>query len=284
MKTPKFLSKLSAVLTPRPKKKLQATARAARHTMEDYDAEEPTTKLSSAFIVVLILHVVAVGGIYAFNSIKASRRDRDTVSKPAEVVAPVAKNAPSADKAVPQEKAPAAVNAAAANRKVEPANPAVAPAPPAAANATIAANAGNAGNAGKPVATRHQVKSGENLTKIAIAYRTTAAEIMAANQLKEGAVLRQGQSLIIPPAKTAVSGAEAQKTTATPATTAAPKATDVPPTRTTPGLYTVKKGDTMTSIAKIYGLSVEELSKANKNTDPKKLQLGQVLKLPPRKG
>src|SRR6188508_1020488 len=90
MKTPKFLSKLSAVLTPRPKKKLQATARAARHTMEDYDAEEPTTKLSSAFVVVLILHLVAVGGIYAFNSIKASRRDRDPLNKPAEVVASAA--------------------------------------------------------------------------------------------------------------------------------------------------------------------------------------------------
>src|ERR1700761_2709611 len=84
MKTPKFLSKLSAVLTPRPKKqRLQATARAARRPMDDYDEEEPTTRLSSAFIVVLILHVVAVGGIYAFNSIKASRKEREAVVTPA---------------------------------------------------------------------------------------------------------------------------------------------------------------------------------------------------------
>jgi LysM repeat protein len=286
MKTPKFLSKLSAVLTPRPKKKLQATARAARHTMDDYDdVEEPTTKLSSAFIVVLILHVVAVGGIYAFNSIKASRRDREAISKPAEVLAPVAsKNAPSADKAASQEKAPAApaaANALAANRKVEPANPAVAPVLPAAANAATTAN-----TAKPPAVRRHQVKPGENLTKIAIAYQTTAAEIMAANQLKEGAVLRQGQSLVIPSGKTAANGADAPKTaanTATPANTATTPKADVPATRTTPGTYTVKKGDTMTSIAKSHGLSLEELTKANKNTDPKKLQLGQVLKLP-RKG
>src|SRR5277367_2925561 len=82
MKTPKFLSKLSAVLTPRPKKRLQATtARAARRPMDDYEDEEPTTKLSSAFVVVLILHVVAVGGIYAFNSIKASRKDHDLAAQ-----------------------------------------------------------------------------------------------------------------------------------------------------------------------------------------------------------
>jgi len=84
MKKPKFLIKLSAVLTPRPKKRLQATARAARPAMDNYDDEEPTTKLSSAFVVVLILHVVAVGGIYAFNSIKASRKEREAAVAPAD--------------------------------------------------------------------------------------------------------------------------------------------------------------------------------------------------------
>src|SRR5580658_6325207 len=79
MKTPKFITTLSAILKPRPKKRLQATARAARRPVDDYDDEEPTTKLSSAFVVVLILHVVAVGGIYAFNSIKASRRNHEQV-------------------------------------------------------------------------------------------------------------------------------------------------------------------------------------------------------------
>ena len=50
-----------------------ATARRAP-AADDYYDEEPKTNLSSAFVVVLILHVVAVGGIYAFNSIKAARR------------------------------------------------------------------------------------------------------------------------------------------------------------------------------------------------------------------
>jgi N-acetylmuramoyl-L-alanine amidase len=55
---------------------------------------------------------------------------------------------------------------------------------------------------------------------------------------------------------------------------------NVPATKTTPGLYTVKRGDTLTSIAKSLGVSLDDLSKANKITDPKKLQLGQVLKVP----
>ena len=91
MKTPKFLSKLSAVLTPRPRKRLNAAtaaARPSRRAMDSYDEEEPTTRLSSAFIVVLILHVVAVGGIYAFNSIKASRKDREMTTQVADPAPP----------------------------------------------------------------------------------------------------------------------------------------------------------------------------------------------------
>ena len=92
MKTPKFFSKLSAVLSPRPKKKLQASARAARRPMDDYDEdEEPTTNLSSAFVVVLILHVVAVGGIYAFNSIKQSRKGHEPVAAQTEQAATASK-------------------------------------------------------------------------------------------------------------------------------------------------------------------------------------------------
>ncbi len=256
MKTPKFLSKLSAVLTPRPKKRLQATARAARPAMDAYDEEEPTTKLSSAFIVVLILHVVAVGGIYAFNSIKASRRDRGVATA---AVAPATAPAPGKTAKPTEKTAPAAVQPPATTaRSVE----AAAPAPV------------------KPVTGKqYEVKSGDNLTKIAFAYGVSATDIMAANQLKEGAVLRPGQMLAIPAAKAPAKPVTAETSTAA----AAAKPTDIPPTKTTPVLYTVKKGDTLTSIARHFGLTTTDLTKVNKITDPKKLQLGQVLKVPPRK-
>jgi LysM repeat protein len=50
-----------------PRKKLRA---AAKYAEEDYSAEEPNVKLSRAFVVVLLLHVVAVGGIFAFSALK----------------------------------------------------------------------------------------------------------------------------------------------------------------------------------------------------------------------
>jgi LysM repeat protein len=54
----------------RPKKKKLMAATARRPREADF-TEEPNVKLSSAFIVVLVLHIVAVGGIYAFNALKA---------------------------------------------------------------------------------------------------------------------------------------------------------------------------------------------------------------------
>ena len=55
------------------KDRLQAvTRRMSQRVAEEY-AQEPGIKLSSAFLVVLVLHVVAVGGIYAFNSIKTHK-------------------------------------------------------------------------------------------------------------------------------------------------------------------------------------------------------------------
>ena len=55
-----------------PRKKLRAAGQrsVAKYAEEDYSAEEPNVKLSRAFVVVLLLHVVAVGGIFAFSALK----------------------------------------------------------------------------------------------------------------------------------------------------------------------------------------------------------------------
>jgi LysM repeat protein len=68
MKIPKLL----------PRKKLRssvAARRSLRASTETYeDMEEPNMKLTRALLIVLILHVVAVSGIVAFNAIK-TRQD-----------------------------------------------------------------------------------------------------------------------------------------------------------------------------------------------------------------
>jgi LysM repeat protein len=61
------------------RKKLRSAAqRAAKYAEEDYSADEPNVKLSRAFVVVLLLHIVAVGGIFAFSALK----DHQTSSAP----------------------------------------------------------------------------------------------------------------------------------------------------------------------------------------------------------
>ena len=44
--------------------------------------------------------------------------------------------------------------------------------------------------------------------------------------------------------------------------------------------YTVVKGDNPYKIAKKFKITPEELMKANNITDPKKIQIGQKLKIP----
>ena len=55
------------------KKKLRAatTRRATASGAEFDDPSEPNMKLSRALLIVLLLHVVAVAGIIAFNAIKS---------------------------------------------------------------------------------------------------------------------------------------------------------------------------------------------------------------------
>src|SRR5436305_10104007 len=57
------------------KKVLAATARRASSAGMDFEGiPEPNMKLSRALLIVLLLHVVAVSGIIAFNAIKTRER------------------------------------------------------------------------------------------------------------------------------------------------------------------------------------------------------------------
>ena len=71
------------------KKKLRASVaarRSLRASAETYDnMDEPNMKLSRALLIVLILHVVAVSGIVAFNAIK-TRQDSFVKGGSAEAV------------------------------------------------------------------------------------------------------------------------------------------------------------------------------------------------------
>jgi len=60
--------------TARPKLRARAATAETDYDIEDYeDAGEPSMRFSHALFVVLILHVIAVAGVFAFNSIKAGQ-------------------------------------------------------------------------------------------------------------------------------------------------------------------------------------------------------------------
>src|SRR6059036_1222812 len=81
-----------------PRKKLRATA--ARRSLglpDEMDYEqmsEPNMKLSRALLIVLVLHVVAVAGIIAFNTIKTRERAEISKAQPSATPAPAASASP----------------------------------------------------------------------------------------------------------------------------------------------------------------------------------------------
>lgn len=98
----------------------------------------------------------------------------------------------------------------------------------------------------------YKVKSGDSLWKIANEYNTTAETLKQINNLKTN-VLTINQQLFIP------------KNTTT--------------DNKNGNIYTVKKGDTLSTIADKYNISVQDLKKAN-NLSTDFLSIGQVLTIP----
>lgn len=345
-----------------------ATMHAPEEEFEDY-GPEPNMKLSHAFVAVLLLHGVAVGGLYAFNTMKADKassaktaRSTESVSSqkqssidqgsgnasgsgsgpsgepPASSKAPlIAKvsEAPKAVKAVtesaarqtkPTSTASTAVNTAprgflasaksmigktvgasgigaaavATSSAQEPAT-ATSPASQASQPSRVAVSSGI-----PETANTYMVKAGDTLTRIASSLGVAIPELEKVNGMTEKSVLQVGQILKVPTkvmsqavtdvsaqagkvvesvqqAPAAVAGAVTSATSAlTGVASAAGAAAVAAPTEdqgpTTE--YTVVKGDSPYKIAKKFKITPDQLMKANGITDPKKIQIGQMLKIP----
>ncbi len=355
--------------------------RARATAMSTHDAEfddygpEPNMKLSHAFLVVLLLHVIAVGGLYAFNSMKASKAPKLTVAKatapsgqPAEgvgnsggqepqqkepdnrpplreKVTPVAKTseipklkssaaksvqaAPKATKVTestaknleqssspvegsmmkkenPQPHRGILANAKAALQRLSGVGVGAATAATAVAQDTSAqtpvavqaADSVSTGQAAVSTPNTYLVKAGDTITKISSALGVTILDLEKANGMAGNAVLRVGQTLKVPEKMVAQAVADAGTqvsqvaggiqqlpgtiAAATAAATASVQGSSNAPAATPDMVeYTVVKGDNPYKIAKKFKVTPDELMKANGITDPKKIQIGQKLKIPP---
>jgi LysM repeat protein len=116
----------------------------------------------------------------------------------------------------------------------------------------------------------YTVKGGDNLSKIAVQYNTSVRALKAANN-KTSDLIRVGEKLMIPVAGT-TSGSS---TVTAPAPVAAVEASVI----SADGTHIVKAGEYPATIARQYGMTASELLAINGITDPRKMQIGQKLKV-----
>ena len=152
------------------RKKLRATAvrRPLRMsaTAADYgDIAEPSMKLSRALLIVLLLHVVAVAGIIAFNAIKTHQ-----ASLPA---------------------SPSSTMIGVASPETKPQTPAV---NPPVAQKPSAKSQAKVSESGKT----YVVAKGDNPVTIAKKFKVSYDDLLALNHIDDPRKLKIGQKLLIP--------------------------------------------------------------------------------------
>ena len=151
------------------RKKLRATAvrRPLRMTASaaDYgDIAEPSMKLSRALLIVLLLHIVAVSGIIAFNSIKTRQASLPTTSSTAPTTIGVA----------PETTKPPALTAPGIKRAVPATNP------------------------NDASYKTYVVAKGDNPVTIAKKFKVPYDDLVALNHIDDPRKLKIGQKLLIP--------------------------------------------------------------------------------------
>ena len=141
----------------------------------------------------------------------------------------------------------------------------------------------------------HRVKSGDTLGKIARMYGTSVSELCRLNGLKSTSTLRIGQSIRcsagVEPSSTkktttAKSKQSAQTTTNktitvkadASAAAALPQATTAAADESAPVYHRIKSGDTLGTIARRYGTTVQKLCELNGITKTTVLRLGRTLR------
>ncbi|MGL5007080.1 MAG: LysM peptidoglycan-binding domain-containing protein [Plesiomonas sp.] len=123
-------------------------------------------------------------------------------------------------------------------------------------------------------AVRHKVQSGESIDILARRYGVSALDIKQLNELN-GAGIRRGQYVLLPITRStylAKTSASAQRDTFALATTPKTKSA-------TTQSYTVRNGDTLSTIANRHKMSARELAKLNNINSNSHLKAGQTLKV-----
>ena len=131
--------------------------------------------------------------------------------------------------------------------------------------------------------TNYTVKRGDSLSRIANQFDSSVRAIKAANGLSSD-VIRVGDVLIVPvganaPAASPAAGTGTAASTAALNTTSGFTASSARLSNSGARTHTVKSGEFPATIARQYGMTTGELLALNGITDPRRLQVGQVLQV-----
>lgn len=241
----------------RPKLRARAAAAEPDYDLDDYEgSNEPSMRFSHALFVVLILHVIAVAGVFAFNSIKA----RQTAATGEIASSPAA--------AVPRDE----VTSGPRTHTVAPGD-------------TLTRIAARYGTTVRALEKQNAITT---YSTIRVGQVLRIPEGAAPEPASPHTAQATAKSLPAAPPAAKVSSAPkpaAASATPIPARVIAsvpPGAAPAAPVNTMPadGTYKVEKGDNPYSIARKFGVSYQKLIEINQIDDPTKVQIGQVLKLP----
>ncbi|MEC8279353.1 MAG: LysM peptidoglycan-binding domain-containing protein, partial [Verrucomicrobiota bacterium] len=124
--------------------------------------------------------------------------------------------------------------------------------------------------------TEYMVKRGDSLSKIANQFDTSVRAIKAANGLSSD-LIRVGDKLVVPVSSSSIGTSSAMS--AAPSDSISSSSTAPSFSASGARTHTVKSGEYPGKIASQYDMTTDELLALNGITDPRKLQVGKVLKV-----
>lgn len=125
----------------------------------------------------------------------------------------------------------------------------------------------------------YRVRRGDTLSRIAASHGVSESALVAANELRSRNRIHPGQVLVLP-GGTETYVAASQPPATAPAPEALAALEPAPETPSTGGLYSVRRGDTLWSIAHRFGTTESELARANDLDDRHHIEAGQSLRIP----
>ena len=278
--------------------------------------EKPKRKVSGfrfihAFLIVMGLHVVAVGGFYGCSALRKMRSsDKMALNQKPPVYAgvqepgtpPMVLSETNSPAEVQQHKLPqkAPTNTTKTAKKLPPSSkepsqeiralferrhPQKQALVGNSSNAPTLATQEQGGSSRPSFDSLHKVNPGETLAQIAKSHGVRTAEIRNANHLNDSDDLQVGQKLKIPAADPHPPLQLVEKEVDQPSQKVEEPEKFIPkPERIAPnGVYTVQRGDNPYMVARKLGVSFTDLMTANSITNPADVSIGMKLKVPSNK-